>query len=108
MKDLVKEYLRIKNEENLLKEKRNEIESMIYSLAEESGSMKISNEHFKLSIKPNFSVKVDQEFAAIHSNLFKTKYEMTYSQYEKSLNKNTVEKGIIITPIKPTFTIELV
>ena len=111
MKDLLEKWTELKKVERNAKEEREQVEVELFlalkgEMNEESQSTWNFDE-YKLVIKPNFTVSVDQEQAAHYPDLFKTKYEMTYSQYKKSENKSVVENMITIKQTKPTFTVEL-
>ena len=103
----MKQWLDLKAEERALKERREEVESQLYialkSEIKEDSQATWNFDEYKLVIKPNYSVKVDQEKAALRPDLFKVKYEMTYSQFRKT---NEADDFVTITPIKPTFIVE--
>lgn len=111
MKDLLEKWTELKKAERDAKEEREQVEVELFlalkgDMNEESQSTWNFDE-YKLVIKPNFTVNVDQEMAKSNPELFKTKYEMTYSQYKKSENKGAVEGMITIKQTKPTFSVEL-
>lgn len=111
MKDLLNKWMELKSAERLIKEEREQIEVELFlslkgDMNEESQST-WNFDNYKLVIKPNFSVSVDQEQASHYPDLFKTKYEMSYAQYKKSEHKGVVEGMITIKQTKPTFTVEL-
>lgn len=111
MKHLLEKWTELKSIERKVKEEREQIEVELFlalkgDMNEESQSTWNFDE-YKLVIKPNFAVSVDQEQAAHYPDLFKTKYEMSYAQYKKSEHKGTVEGMITIKQSKPTFTVEL-
>jgi len=111
MKDLLEKWTELKRVERNAKEEREQVEVELFlalkgDMNEESQSTWNFDE-YKLVIKPNFTVSVDQEQAAHYPDLFKTKYEMTYAQYKKSENKGVVESMITIKQTKPTFSVEL-
>ena len=111
MKDLLEKWTELKRAERDAKEEREQVEVELFlalkgDMNEESQSTWNFDE-YKLVIKPNFTVSVDQEQAAHYPDLFKTKYEMSYAQYKKSEHKGTVEGMITIKQSKPTFQIEV-
>lgn len=109
MKDLLEKWMKLKEQEKLIKEEREQTEVEIYTLlSSEMNDESQSTWHYddiKLVIKPNWTVSVDQALAMAHADLFKTKYEMSYSQYKKCQDKNTVDNIVSIKQTKPTFTI---
>jgi hypothetical protein len=111
MKDLLEKWTELKKVERNAKEEREQVEVELFlalkgDMNEESQSTWNFDE-YKLVIKPNFTVSVDQEMAASNDDLFKIKYEMSYAQYKKSEYKSVVESMITIKQSKPTFTVEL-
>lgn len=109
MKNLMQQWLELKQKEKEAKEAREEIEVEMYmglkdQMNDESQAT-WNFDNYKLVIKPNYTVKVNQEMAAEHSELFKTKYELSYSQYKKCNDKNIVDEIVTISQTKPTFMI---
>jgi hypothetical protein len=109
MKELLQQWMDLKNEERKAKEARELVEATIYTtlnqeLENEDSQQTWNYDDYKLVIKPNFTVKVDQEYAVNYPEYFKTKYEMTYSQYKKA-DHRIVDDGVTISQGKPTFTI---
>ncbi len=109
MKELLAKLLDLKGKERLIKEERFVLEGEIYSLMEDrlddDKTITMIADQYKLSMKPTFSVKVDQEMAAKRPDLFKVKYEMSYSQYKKA---SGVDNYVTINQTKPNFSVELV
>jgi hypothetical protein len=113
VKDLMKKWLELKEKENTIKQSREEVELEMYTrvqdnMKEDKQSTFVADE-YKLTIRPNFSVKVDQEKAPEYAQYFKNKYEITYSQYKALTNeeKHYVDEMITINSIKPTFKVEI-
>ena len=110
MKELLEQLITIKEKEKELKEERADLEGQIYDLMsdklDDDKTVSFIVDEYKLSIKPNYAVKVDQVMAVTNSSEFKVKYEMSYSMYKKSTNKSLVDKIVTITQNKPTFTVE--
>jgi hypothetical protein len=111
MKGLLDKWLEYKEVERNAKEMREQIEVEMYmtlnkEMTEDSQST-WNYDGYKLVIKPNFSVKVNQEEAKMFPDLFKTKYELSYSQYKKSEMKHVIDNIVTISQTKPTFTITL-
>ena len=110
MNELLEQWLELKAAERLAKEQREEVESQIYLLLKEDipddGQSSWKYEGYKLVIKNNYSVSVDQEQAANFPSMFKTKYELSWSQYKKSEQKNVLDNMVTIKAGKPTFTVE--
>lgn len=109
MKGLMDKWLEYKEVERNAKEMRELIEAEIYTnlnqeMKEDSQSTWHFNE-YKLVIKPNHSVSIDQNEAKMFPDLFKTKYELSYSQYKKSEMKNVIDNIVTIKQAKPTFSI---
>jgi len=111
MKELMRMWLDLKNQEAVLKEAREKVELEMYEGAQEQmkddKQISIIADEFKLTIKPNFSVKVDQEMASGCPGYFKTKYELSYSEYKKSEHKGTIDEIVTINMIKPSFKVEV-
>jgi len=113
MKELMKTWLELKSEEQIIKQKREEVELEMYTIvqdklpADKQASFK--EDEFKLTIKPNYSVKVDQNMASDYAQYFKRKFEMTYSQY-RDLDagaRQYVDEIVTINTTKPTFTVTI-
>ena len=111
MKELMRMWLDLKNQEAVLKEAREKVELEMYEGAQEQmkddKQISIIADEFKLTIKPNFSVKVDQEMALSCPEHFKTKYELSYSEYKKSDFKDIVNEIVTINMVKPSFKVEI-
>jgi hypothetical protein len=109
MKELLAKLLELKESERLLKEERYLLEGEIYtqveSMLNDDKTITVHADGYKLSVKPTFSVKVDQEMASTRPDLFKVKYEMSYSQYKKA---SGVDDYVTINQTKPNFGVELV
>jgi len=110
MQELLSKWLELKAAERSAKEQREEVEVQLYmelkdQMNEESQAT-WNFDNYKLVIKPNYTVSVDQEQAAKCPEYFKTKYEMTFSQYKKMDEKFRVDNIITIKQTKPTFTVE--
>ena len=106
MNELLQRWLDIKNVEKAMKEQREEIEVALYSEFQQhlgDGQKSFDIDGYKLTIKHNFSVKVDQDKAKEKSDLFKWKAEMSYSQYKK-LN-GEADDIVEVSMSKPTFTV---
>lgn len=111
MQDLLEQWLELKAAERKAKEEREEVEVKLYmelkdQMNEESQAT-WNFDNYKLVIKPNYTVSVDQEQAAQCPEYFKTKYEMTYSQYKKLDEKFRVDNIVTIKQTKPTFSVEV-
>lgn len=111
MQDLLNKWLELKSAERSAKEAREEVEVQLYmelkdQMSDESQAT-WNFDNYKLVIKPNWTVSVDQEQAAKHPDFFKIKYEMTYSQYKKLDDKFLVDNMITIKQTKPTFSVEV-
>jgi hypothetical protein len=109
MKELLAKLLELKEKERLLKEERFVLEGEIYTQIQDKlnddKTITVNVDGYKLSVKPTFSVKVDQEMAATRPELFKVKYEMSYSQYKKVKG---VDDYVTINQTKPNFSVEVV
>ena len=109
MKDLMDKWTKLKNEERIAKEAREDIEAELFlALKDEMNGDSQSTwnyDNYKLVIKPNYSVKVDQELAAECPEMFKVKYEMSYSQYKKCTEN--INDIVTINQTKPSFTVEI-
>lgn len=108
MNELLQKWIDIKNIEKGLKEQREDIEAQIYMMVKDelpSDGQKSFVYGYKLTVKQNTSVSVDQEMAAKRPELFKVKYELSYSQYKKSTDQDFLDNVITIKPTKPTFTV---
>lgn len=107
MKVLLEKLLELKEKERAIKEERTLIEGEIYALVEtnlnDDKALNVVADQYKLTVKPNFSIKVNQDLAKDHADLFKVKYELSYSQYKKLEGK--VDDMVTINQIKPTFTV---
>lgn len=110
MESLLKKLYEAKEKENIAKEERMEVEAEIYNMIEgdldDDKSLTYKFDKFKLSVKPTYSVKVDQEKAVFYPGMFKIKYEMTYSQYKKV--GSIVDDMITINTTKPSFKVEAI
>lgn len=111
MKDLLDRWLDLKNKEREAKELREECEAEIYMLLKneipDDGQSNWIYDNYKLTIKQNYSITVDQEKAQMFPNLFKTKYELSWAQYKKSEFKNTLDNIVTIKSNKPNFQVEM-
>ena len=111
MKELLTKLLELKEKERAIKEERTLIEGEIYALVEtnlnDDKTLNVVADQYKLTVKPNFSISVDQEKAKVNPSLFKAKYEITYSQYKKDERKGLLDEMIFIKPLKPTFSVEV-
>jgi hypothetical protein len=111
MQELLSQWLELKAAERSAKEAREEVEVKLYmELKDQMNDESQATWNFdgyKLVIKPNYTVSVDQEQAAQNPELFKVKYEMTYSQYKKIDDKFLVDNIITIKQTKPTFSVEM-
>lgn len=113
MKELLKHWLELKSEERILKEKREELEVEIYTKIHAElpaeGSKTIYADEYKLVIKPNFSVKVNNDLAEEYAQYFKKEYKMSYPMYRDldSGAKKYVDEIVTINTIKPTFSVEI-
>lgn len=113
MKILLQKLRELKEQEREIKEERLAVEEEIYSAIESQitndKTLTIHADEFKLSVKPNYSVKVDQEAAKEYGQYFKHKYEMTYSQYNALTDsaRTYVNEIVTISTLKPTFTVEI-
>ena len=110
MKDLLDKWLELKKQEREAKEARELVEAEIYTnlnqeLEGEESQQTWNFDSYKLVIKPNFTVKVNQEMAELHQDLFKKKFELTYSQYKKIADRSIVDDIVTINQTKPSFTI---
>ncbi len=109
METLLRKWMEIKNVEKAMKEQREDIEAQIYLLIRgdlpEDGSKSFNLEGYKLTVKQNVSVSVNQELAARRPELFKIKFDMSYSQYKKSNEKLFLDDVITYKTAKPTFTV---
>ena len=109
MKILLQRLNDLKEKEREIKEERvlveGEIYEMIQSQINDDKTLTVNADEFKLTVKPNFAVKVNQELAAQYPNSFKVKYEMSYSQYKKT--DGAVDDIVTITQNKPTFNVSI-
>jgi len=109
MKELLEEWMQIKEQERELKEKREQIEAEIYITLKDNmpddGSSTWHYDGYKLNIKQNYTVSVDQEKAVTRPDLFKTKYELSWSNYKKSDSKGFLDEVVTIKSGKPTFSV---
>ena len=106
MNELLQKWLDVKNIEKAMKEQREEIEIALYSEFQQhlgDGQKSFDIDGYKLTIKHNFSVKVDQDKAKEKADLFKWKAEMSYSQYKK-LN-GEADDIVEVSMSKPTFSV---
>lgn len=110
MEKLLEKLMRTKERENEIKNERLAIEEEIYTKVMDQivddKSLTIKTDRFKLSVKPNYAVSVDQEAAARFPASFKCKYELSYSQYKKA--EGTLDDFVTIKINKPTFSCELI
>lgn len=113
MKHLLIELSQVKAQEMTLKKRREELEIALYELVQSElpadGSKTLYADEYKLTIKPNYSVKVNQELAADYAQYFNTKYEISYPKYRDLDNgaKKYVDEIVTINTLKPTFTVEV-
>lgn len=109
MKDLLEKWVELKEAERKAKEYREEVEAEIYMLLKndipDDGSTTWHMDGYKLNIKQNYSVTVDQNLAEQHRDLFKTKYELSWANYKKSEFKQTLDNIVTIKSGKPTFSV---
>lgn len=109
MNELIKKLRDLKEKEKEIKYERECVEVEIFNALSEklkpTGQTNFEFDDDKISIKRNWSVSVDQELAKERPDLFKVKYEMTLSQYEKSPEKITLDRFITIKENKPTFVL---
>jgi pyruvate kinase len=109
-KDLLKKWTELKQLEKETQERRHQVEADIYVAVQselpKTGSSTFNCDDMKVKITQNFTVKVDQEKAKERPDLFKVKYEMSFSQYEKSPEKLTLDDYVVITSGKPSFVVE--
>lgn len=109
MKELLQELLVLKEKEREIKERRTVLEGEIYDLVsdklDDDKSVSFFADEIKLVVKPNYAVKVDQELAKTMAGHFKTKYELSYSQYKKT--NGAVDSIVTITQNKPTFVVSI-
>lgn len=112
MKELLTKLLELKEKERLIKEERYALEGEIYTQLENrldgDKTVTIYCDNLKLQMKPTYSVKVDQEKAAQNPEWFKVKYEMTYSQYKKSMTTSYLDDVVTINVTKPSFSVEVI
>lgn len=110
MNELLSKWIELKAVERNAKEAREQVEVELYmSLKDQMSDESQATwnfDNFKLVIKPNWTVAVDQEKASQLPMLFKTKYEMSYSQYKKADQKDIINDIVTIKQTKPTFTVE--
>lgn len=114
-KTLMTSWLLAKEQEKSANERRLKIEIELYKLAMKSveikkeGTTNFEVDGVKLTIKSSMSVKVDQDKAALHPDLFNVKYEYSKTK-SKGLTKEQLETQadlIVITPSKPTFEVKV-
>lgn len=109
MKNLIIRLHDLKEKEKEIKDQRALVEEEIYGKIEEKldddKTITIHADEYTLKVKPNFSVKVDQDAASRIPGSFKIKYEMSYSQYKKS--EGAVDDYVTVSPLKPTFSVEI-
>ena len=76
MKDLLERWMHLKEQEKGAKEQREEVEAEIYMLLKndipDDGSSTWHYDGYKLNIKQNYTVSVDQNLTEQHPDLFKT------------------------------------
>ena len=110
-------WMELKSQVRSLTEQLHEVESDIYIHAREmnqlnlAGSKTFEDSGYKIVIKHNEIVKVDQEKAYNFKEYFKVKYEFDKKKYGDVTNKETKEwlnEAITITTGKPSFTVEKV
>ena len=110
MKTLLAQLSELKEKEREIKEERAFVEGQIYVMIEsqlnDDKTVKVEDGGYKLTVKPNYAVSVDQELARKYPNSFKVKYEMSYSQYKKV--GGAVDDIVTIKQNKPTFTVEMI
>ena len=111
MQELLSKWTELKEAERSVKEQRERVEVEIYMVLKDSipddGQTTWNYENYKLTIKQNYSVTVDQEQASMFPDLFKSKYEMNWSQYKKSEAKNVLDNMVVVKSGKPTFSVEM-
>jgi hypothetical protein len=109
MKELIIKLMDLKEKERVIKEERAVLEGEIYTMIEsqfnDDKTVTVYADEYKLSVKPNFAVSVDQEEAAKFPNSFKVKYELSYSQYKKA--EGELDEIVTIKQNKPTFSVEI-
>ena len=109
MKKLIEKLHELREQERAIKEERVLLEGEIYTSIQDKliddNTFTLIADEYKLTVKPNFSVKVDQEQAKYRPDSFKLKYEMSYSQYKKS--EGAVDDYVTISQLKPTFSVEI-
>ena len=109
MKDLLERWMHLKEQEKSAKEQREEVEAEIYMLLKndipDDGSSTWHYDGYKLNIKQNYTVSVDQEKAVTRPDLFKTKYELSWANYKKSDSKLFLDEVVTIKSTKPTFSV---
>lgn len=112
MKELLTKLLELKEKERLIKEERYLLEGEIYTQLENrldgDKTVTIICDDLKLQMKPTYSVKVDQEKASVNPEYFKVKYELSYSQYKKSMDTSYLDDIVTINQTKPSFSVELI
>lgn len=112
MEELLEKWISIKTKEKSCKEDRENIEAEIYIALKdrlpEDGVFTEKIGDKKITIKQAFSVSVDQNKASMYPDLFKTKYELSWSQYKKTENKKLIDDVVTIKPSKPNFTVEII
>jgi hypothetical protein len=108
MEDLMIKWLDLKRVEQAMKAQREDLEAQIYmevkDMLPEDGSKTLDFGTHKLTVKHNFTVKIDQEKAKDRSDLFKWKAEMSYSQFKKC-EDGAINDIVSISMTKPTFTV---
>lgn len=114
-KRLMTDWLLAKEQEKAANERRVKLEIELYKIAMKSveikkeGTTNFEVDGVKLTIKSSMSVKVDQDKAALHPDLFNIKYEFSKTK-NKGLTKEQLETQadlIVITPSKPTFEVKV-
>jgi hypothetical protein len=111
---LMADWLIAKEQEQEANARRYNIEIALYKAVMETveikkeGTTNFEDDGLKLTITSRMDVKVNQEMAANHPELFVTKYD-----FSKTFNKNLTAEQldlqgdcIVIKPGKPTFAIK--
>lgn len=110
MKELLQRLNDLKEKERAIKEERVIVEGEIYEQIEsqlnDDKTLTVYADEYKLTVKPNYSLSVNQEMAAKFPNSFKIKFELSYSQYKKA--EGTLDDFVTIKINKPTFSVEMV
>lgn len=114
-KKLMTDWLLAKEQEKSANERRLKIEIELYKIAMKSveikkeGTTNFEDDGVKLVITSKMSVKVDQDKAALHPDLFAVKYEFSKTK-NKGLTKEQLQTQldiVVTTPAKPTFEVKV-